>query len=139
MQRLRLVDASVRVRPRGLLRGLRRILGLVRVRKGSVMTALAALGAAVGLLGALCGAVLGLAAGKSRRAKAERRVLGFLAHGDWVFGADIIRRCQLGRGAGYWLLDDMEERGLIESRLEPGSSPRLPRRLYRSAEPRHAG
>jgi hypothetical protein len=69
----------------------------------------------------------------SRRARAERRVLGMLEHGDWVFGSDVIRLCQLGRGSGYALLDDMEERGLVESRMESafGLQGRLPRRLYR--------
>lgn len=75
-----------------------------------------------------------LAQRESRRDKAERRVLGLLAHGEWVFGADIIRRCNLGRGVGYWLLDDMEESGLIESRPEPSPVLGLPRRLYRKRE-----
>lgn len=104
------------------------------------MTALAWLLAATFLALAVARAISSARWG--RRAAAERRVLSFLEHGDWVFGSDVIRRCQLGRGIGYVLLNDMEERGLIESRAEPNPKQgTLPRRLYRkrAEEPRHAG
>ena len=84
----------------------------------------------------------------------RQAVLDALAFGEELHGLTIVERSRglLSRGRVYVLLDRLEDEGLIKSRLEPrkpteafetaslvGAARPLQRRLYRLAEPRHAG
>jgi DNA-binding PadR family transcriptional regulator len=66
--------------------------------------------------------------------RTERRILALLADGE-AFGLELVQKSEdaVKRGTVYVTLGRMEEKGYVESRLEPLSPGGigLPRRLYR--------
>jgi DNA-binding PadR family transcriptional regulator len=66
----------------------------------------------------------------------EREILKLLiGHGAEMYGLEMVARSEgrLGRGSIYVLLDRLEERGLVSSRVEdrPAGTSGIARRLYR--------
>ncbi len=70
-----------------------------------------------------------------RLSRKEFLILDLLTSNGECFGLELVRESagQLKRGTVYVTLQRMEEKGLVESRLEQPSEPRagLPRRLFR--------
>jgi PadR family transcriptional regulator, regulatory protein PadR len=70
-----------------------------------------------------------------RLSGAEHRILELLASDGELYGLQLVERSQgrLKRGTVYVTLQRMEEKGLVESRVESRDPPLpgLPRRLYR--------
>ena len=70
-----------------------------------------------------------------RLSGAEHRILELLASDGELYGLQLVERSQgrLKRGTVYVTLQRMEDKGLVESRLESRDPPLpgLPRRLYR--------
>jgi PadR family transcriptional regulator, regulatory protein PadR len=69
-----------------------------------------------------------------RLSRTERRILALLAGGE-AFGLELVQKSEgaVKRGTVYVTLGRMEEKGYVESRLEPlpPGGIGLPRRLYR--------
>jgi DNA-binding PadR family transcriptional regulator len=70
-----------------------------------------------------------------RLAGTERQILDLLASDGELYGLQLVQRSDgaLKRGTVYVTLQRMEEKGLVESRLDTREPalPGLPRRLYR--------